>query len=174
MGSIYGDQRPALTALMERLTGEIVTLRERLTAQYGSDPVEHCLARIKDEESMREKCRRRGLPETEESALEQIHDALGFRVVCAFLRDVYAVRDFVVGLPGAELVEEKDYIRHVKPNGYRSLHLIQRKGLHTQRQAQWIPQLSHDCTGRRRSQRGDSAPDHLHGHLGRAGAPYEI
>ena len=60
MGSIYGDQRPALEALMERLTGEIVTLRERLTAQYGSDPVEHCLARIKDEESMREKCRRRG------------------------------------------------------------------------------------------------------------------
>ena len=75
---------------------------------------------------MREKCRRKGLPETPESALVQIHDAIGLRVVCAFLDDVYAIRDFLAGLPHCEIVEEKDYIRHAKPNGYRSYHMILR------------------------------------------------
>ena len=48
------------------------------------------------------------------------------RVVCAFRSDVYLVRDHLASLPGFEIVEEKDYIRNVKPNGYRSLHIIMR------------------------------------------------
>ena len=88
------------------------------------DPVEHCLGRIKSEESMREKCRRQGLPETEDTALRLMHDAIGIRVVCAFVDDVYEMRGKIASLPFIEVVEEKDYIRHAKPNGYRSLHMI--------------------------------------------------
>jgi ppGpp synthetase/RelA/SpoT-type nucleotidyltranferase len=95
-----------------------------MTEELGMDPIEHLLGRIKSEESMREKCRRKGLPETPESALEKIHDAIGLRVVCAFLDDVYTIRDRLLALPRIRLVEEKDYIRHVKPNGYRSFHMI--------------------------------------------------
>ena len=29
-------------------------------------------------------------------------------------------------MPGIEVIEEKDYIRHAKPNGYRSYHMILR------------------------------------------------
>ena len=76
---------------------------------------------------MREKCRRKGLPETPESALQAVRDAIGLRVVCPFLDDVYAIRDHLLAAAGLELVEEKDYIRHVKPNGYRSPHLIVKK-----------------------------------------------
>ena len=75
---------------------------------------------------MQEKCRRQGLPETEDSALNQIHDAIGLRVVCAFLDDVYAMRDALASVDGAEIVTEKDYIRSAKPNGYRSYHMILR------------------------------------------------
>ena len=59
-----------------------------------------------------------------EEALESLHDAVGVRVVCPFLNDVYLVRDWLVSREGLRLVEEKDYIANPKPNGYRSLHLI--------------------------------------------------
>ena len=108
--SIYGTSKPLLEETMQMV--------------LGMDPIEHLLGRIKSEESMREKCRRKGLPETPESALEKIHDAIGLRVVCAFLDDVYTIRDRLLALPRIRLVEEKDYIRHVKPNGYRSFHMI--------------------------------------------------
>lgn len=124
--SIYGNHLPEMQQTMQFLMDAIRGLRAQLKERFGTDPVEHCLCRIKTEESMREKCRRLGLPETDESALVKIHDAIGLRVVCAFVSDVYVVRDFLKSLPGCELVEEKDYIRHAKPNGYRSLHLILR------------------------------------------------
>lgn len=124
--SIYGDHRPEMEKIMNSLMAEIGALRARMKEKYGSDPVEHCLGRIKSEESMREKCRRKGLPETTESALEKIHDAIGIRIVCSFISDVYAIRNFLVSQEHLTVVEEKDYIRHAKPNGYRSYHMILR------------------------------------------------
>ncbi len=124
--SIYGDHLPELEAVRTQLVDEIQKIREQILQERGMDPVEHCLSRIKSEESMREKCRRNGLPETTESALEKINDAVGIRVVCAFLSDVYVIRDYLANLPNVELLEEKDYIRHAKPNGYRSYHMILR------------------------------------------------
>ncbi len=89
---------------MQYLLEEIQKIRGRMAEETGGeDPVEHCLARIKSEESMREKCRRKGLPETEKSALEDIHDAIGIRIVCSFLSDVYTIRDGLAGLPGCEV-----------------------------------------------------------------------
>lgn len=122
--SIYGAHLPGMEEIKNAVCAHIESFRRQMEAELGTDPVEHCLARIKSEESMREKCRRKGLPETEESALQRIHDAIGLRVVCAFLSDVYAIRDRLAALEGYEVVEEKDYIRNVKPNGYRSYHMI--------------------------------------------------
>ncbi|SOB96836.1 GTP pyrophosphokinase [Pseudobutyrivibrio ruminis] len=124
--SIYGNHRDEMENVMNIILGSINELREDMIQEFGSDPVEHCLARIKDEESMREKCRRQNLPETTESALEQIHDAIGIRVVCAFISDVYSVRDHLRTIDKVEVIEEKDYIKQAKPNGYRSLHMILR------------------------------------------------
>jgi ppGpp synthetase/RelA/SpoT-type nucleotidyltranferase len=111
---------------MRELQESVDKLREEIREETGMDPVEHCLARIKSEESMREKCRRKMLPEDTEAALTQIYDAVGLRVVCAFIDDIYRIRDHLVQQPGTEVVEEKDYIRNVKPNGYRSYHMILR------------------------------------------------
>lgn len=36
----------------------------------------------------------------------------------------YALRDYIAMQHTLEVIEEKDYIRHVKPNGYRSYHMI--------------------------------------------------
>lgn len=124
--SIYGDHLPELEEVRQQLVREVQAIRDEMIREKGFDPVEHCLSRIKSEESMREKCRRKGFPETTESALEKIYDAVGVRVVCSFLSDVYVIRDHLASMPGATVMEEKDYIRHAKPNGYRSFHMILR------------------------------------------------
>ena len=124
--SIYGNHLEEMKRLIEDLTEDIQRVRQNVQDHIGMDPVEHMLSRIKSEDSMREKCRRSGLPETEDSALHEIHDAIGFRIVCPFLDDVYAMRDGIVALPELEVIKEKDYIRHAKKNGYRSYHMILR------------------------------------------------
>jgi len=124
--SIYGDHLEEMNEIMDDIIRRIDELRVEMTRENGMDPVEHCSSRIKSEESMREKCRRSGLPENEESALKLIHDAIGIRIVCAFLSDVYLIRDYLKAFSDLEIVEEKDYIRVAKPNGYRSLHMILR------------------------------------------------
>lgn len=124
MESIYGNARPELEAVMQTLLNTVTQIRIDMAESQSTDPVEHILGRIKSEESMREKCRRKDLPETPESALSEIHDAIGIRIVCTFIDDIYTIRDRLTALPFIRLIEEKDYIRQVKPNGYRSLHLI--------------------------------------------------
>ncbi len=124
--SIYGDHYDELEEVMNCLVKSIGEIRKQLYTETGIDPIEHCLSRIKSDSSMREKCLRKGLPETTESALEKIYDAIGIRIVCAFVSDVYAIRNSLSLLPDCEIIEEKDYIRHAKPNGYRSYHMIVR------------------------------------------------
>lgn len=140
MDSIYGSHLPEMERIQQEIQTCIDALRQKMKEESGLEPVEHCLSRIKSEDSMREKCRRRGIPETAESALRVIHDAIGFRIVCAFLNDVYLIRDTLTGLRNYTLVEEKDYIQHVKPNGYRSLHLIlqEEKGYYVEFQLRTI------------------------------------
>mgnify|MGYP000302082315 FL=1 len=64
------------------------------------------------------------MPQTAYSALHDIRDAIGLRIVCCFLDDIYRNIKAIAALPGVRIVEEKDYIQHAKPNGYRSYHLI--------------------------------------------------
>jgi len=122
--SIYGDRLPELQKACDELSEHISEIRERIKNQIGMDPVEHYLTRIKSEESMREKCVRKGLPVTTDSALNIIKDAIGVRIVCAFVDDVYDIKDYLKNSGRYEFIEEKDYIRHAKPNGYRSYHII--------------------------------------------------
>lgn len=138
--SIYGARYPEMERMLGEIKDRIEALRKRISKENGMDPVEHCLGRIKSEDSMREKCRRKGLPETSESALKKIHDAIGIRVVCAFLSDVYLVRDYLDGFDDFETVEEKDYIKNAKSNGYRSYHMIMRSagGLYVEIQIRTI------------------------------------
>ena len=122
--SIYGDKRPELERACRELSEHIAEIRSEMAERLGMDPVEHYLTRIKSEESMREKCLRKGLPQNSDSALRVIRDAIGVRVVCAFVDDVYEIRNQLESSGKYEFIEEKDYIRHAKPNGYRSYHII--------------------------------------------------
>ncbi len=124
MESIYGMYAPQLVQVAETFRSRIeAAAREEAQAQ-GHTVAEHVRMRVKTEESMRAKCRRLGLPETEESALLEIHDAIGIRVVTRFVDDIARIAARIRALPGVSVVQEKDYVRVAKPNGYRSYHMI--------------------------------------------------
>ena len=122
--SIYGEYESILEHVKNDIVERLLSYQDSVKRETGETGFEHLTARIKSDESMREKCRRKNLPETPESALYHLKDAIGIRVVCSFVDDVYAVKDFIGRLVNCEIVEEKDYIKHAKPNGYRSYHMI--------------------------------------------------
>ena len=124
MESIYGKQGKALPEILGAFRTRIEEISARVKERTGSAPYEHLICRVKSDEGMREKCRCKGLPETPQSALCKVHDAIGVRVVCRFIDDVYLVVRTLKALSGVTVFEEKDYIRDVKPNGYRSYHMI--------------------------------------------------
>ena len=124
MSSIYGKYESRLPVIMERFTKELSEYDQRRFEETGEHIFEHMTARIKSDESMRDKCRRKELPENEHSALSVLQDAIGVRLVCAFRDDIYEILEHIRGLSFVEIVEEIDYIRHAKSNGYRSYHLV--------------------------------------------------
>jgi len=64
------------------------------------------------------------LPLTVESIEENINDIAGVRVICSFPSDIYMLADAFLKQDDITLLTQKDYIKHPKSNGYRSLHLI--------------------------------------------------
>ena len=67
---------------------------------------------------------RNGFPLTVESVEKNLHDVAGVRIICAFPDDVYMSAGALLKQDDITLVSKKDYIKHPKENGYRSLHLI--------------------------------------------------
>lgn len=122
--SVYGKYASVLKLVMDSITDRIRAYNDSFRSQKGEGIYEHLSARIKSEESMREKCRRKGLPETPYSALNVITDAIGIRIVTRFIDDIYAIIHHLKASSDLTVVTEKDYIRNAKPNGYRSYHMI--------------------------------------------------
>lgn len=121
---IYGKYGVYLPKILEDLSQRIQEANDRVKQETGQKLFEHFNARIKQAASMEEKCQRKNLPRVPESALKEIRDAIGIRIVCGFIEDIYQTIEALRQLEGCEIILEKDYIRAAKPNGYRSYHLI--------------------------------------------------
>ena len=120
----YGDRLILLEGIIwEFLT--CVTMIRRYQVSLGrGDPVTSCQARIKRVGSMREKLRLHGLPVTADSALRDVRDAAGVRLICSFTDDIYRTAGLLRQIPGVRVEGEKDYVHAPKPNGYRSYHMV--------------------------------------------------
>ena len=110
-------------AMMEVET-KLNVLDVEFSLQHDRNPINDIKARLKSFQSIKEKLERQGLPFTLTSIEEHLHDIAGVRVVCSFPDDVYMLADALLQQDDITLVSVKDYIKHPKPNGYRSLHLI--------------------------------------------------
>ncbi len=122
--SFYGEYEPFLHNAGAFIIQKIEELLIKKQVQNIHKPIEHYKMRVKSEESMKEKLARKELPITVSAALQQIHDAVGVRIVCPFVDDVYEVVKMLKEQPEISIINEKDYIRVPKENGYRSYHLI--------------------------------------------------
>lgn len=126
----YQDAQVLLESVLQELLLRVNLLRRYQVLSGERDPVEHCKGRIKSADSMIEKLQRKGLPVTLEAALNEVHDAVGIRIVCQFVDDVYRMVDILKRQEDIVLVKEKDFIKNPKPNGYRSYHMIIKLPVH--------------------------------------------
>ena len=122
--SIYGKYAEYLPKILDETLATIKKIGQDYQAKTGQKLYEHLEGRVKGEQSMTEKCERKGLPKTPEAALIENRDSIGIRIVCNFIDDIYACLDLLRQVDKFELFNEKDYITNAKPNGYRSYHLI--------------------------------------------------
>ncbi len=120
----YKRYYPLLIDAMERVSAFISSLSDSYTSTGGRDPIEHVLTRIKTASSMKAKLARRGIDITAANSLAAVHDSVGIRIVCTFISDVYDIAEKLRNWPDINVSCEKDYIKHPKPNGYRSYHMV--------------------------------------------------
>lgn len=81
-------------------------------------------SRIKSPDSMQKKLVKKGEQPTGKNALLKVNDAVGVRVICSFIDDIYKVSDWISKQEEIEVINIKDYIAYPKENGYRSYHMI--------------------------------------------------
>lgn len=101
-------------------------LDREFSIRYATNPIHHIDSRLKSPRSIIEKLERKGFPVTLESAEANLYDIAGVRIVCNYIDDIYRLAELIIRQQDIELVEQTDYIKSPKPNGYRSLHLVVR------------------------------------------------
>ena len=122
--SIYGKYADYLPLILEDFSQRIQERNDLVKKETGYKLFEHVISRVKTPKSMVEKCQRKGFEVSTESALRQIRDSIGLRIVCGFVDDIYRLVDVIHSFEDCRIVVEKDYIKNAKPNGYRSYHMI--------------------------------------------------
>lgn len=115
--------RNLYAAAGRQLTLKFEVLNSEFNVLYARNPIHHIESRVKSPESIAAKLLKKGLPLTLESAMQNVNDIAGVRVVCSYIDDVYRVAEMVERQQDLEIVKRQDYIRTPNYNGYRSLHL---------------------------------------------------
>ena len=122
--SIYGTYKESMEKIMQTLVEELEKKNNLIFQETGEKGYEHITARLKSDQSMRKKLLARKLPIDTYHALRSLRDSIGLRIICSFRDDVYKMVDELKQMPEVEVIEEKDYMKKAKENGYRSYHMI--------------------------------------------------
>ena len=115
--------RNLYAAAGRQLTLKFEVLNSEFNVLYARNPIHHIESRVKSPESIMAKLLKKGLPLTLESAMQNVNDIAGVRVVCHYIDDVYSVAEMLMRQTDLEIVKVQDYIKTPNYNGYRSLHL---------------------------------------------------
>lgn len=112
------------SAAMKEVQTKLEILDDEFQMKHRRNPIHHIESRLKSIQSMMEKLSRKQYAVSMQSAVENLTDIAGIRVICSYVQDVYTVARLLTSQDDVKLVELRDYIRQPKANGYRSLHLI--------------------------------------------------
>lgn len=122
--NFYEGSIVLLEGAIANINAKLDIIRKYRLVQGKQDPISHIVSRIKSEESMKEKLKRKGFEVSLENALTKVYDAAGMRIICNYIDDVYEVAEMLKHYQDLNVIMEKDYIKNPKPNGYRSYHII--------------------------------------------------
>lgn len=99
-------------------------LDDEFKIRHDHNPIHHMEYRLKSVNSILGKLEKRGFEVSLDSIVSNLTDIAGVRVICNYVSDVYKIADLLIKQSDIKLVKKKDYIKHPKENGYRSLHLV--------------------------------------------------
>ena len=112
------------SAAMREVQTKLEILDDEFQMKHRRNPIHHMQNRLKTIQSMMEKLRRKQYAVSMQSAVDNLTDIAGIRVICSYVQDVYTVAHLLTSQDDIRLIKMRDYIQNPKPNGYRSLHLI--------------------------------------------------
>ena len=81
-------------------------------------------SRVKKLRSIAVKLNRSDLAFSQVVIEQELADVAGVRVICSYVDDIYMILESLSAQSDIKILEVKDYIKHPKPSGYRSLHVI--------------------------------------------------
>lgn len=109
---------------IKEIRTKLEILDDEFKVKHDHNPIHHMEYRLKSVNSIIGKLEKRGLEISIESIVTNLMDIAGVRVICNYVSDVYKIADLLVKQNDIKLIKKKDYIKHPKKNGYRSLHLV--------------------------------------------------
>lgn len=111
-------------AAIHEVQTKLEILDNEFQMKHSRNPIHHMQSRMKSIQSMMEKLRRRNERVSVASAVENLTDIAGIRVVCYYIEDIYTIANLLTGQDDIKILKWRDYIQEPKENGYRSLHIV--------------------------------------------------
>ncbi len=105
------------------LIGKIQQFAEQQQTLLHREIVSQIVWRLKSEQSILAKLRRKKREKTDANIYRYINDLAGIRIVCLYLDDIDRVRTFLEMMPDIRILKVKDFIKKPKNSGYQSLHM---------------------------------------------------
>ncbi len=123
---------------VEELKVKFKSVRKEFVELGEYSPIEFVTGRVKKVSSIIDKSNRRNI--SQDMIGEMIEDIAGIRIMCQFVDDIYTVVDLIRQRDGKDLVVvyEKDYVKHIKPSGYKSYHVIVRYPVETTKGTKYV------------------------------------
>ena len=118
---LLNPYKQAVDELKVKLKG----MRSQFTMTNTNSPIEFVTGRVKPLASIYDKAHEKGVPfEPSDNLAKELQDIAGLRIMCQFVDDISTVTELIRQRNDLKVIEEKDYITHSKPSGYRSHHMI--------------------------------------------------
>ena len=111
-------------AAIREVQTKLEILDDEFQMKHKRNPIHHMQTRMKSIQSMMEKLQRKHESISIASAVTNLTDIAGVRVICSYIQDIYTVADLLTSQDDVKVLRVRDYIKNPKPNGYRSLHLV--------------------------------------------------
>lgn len=107
---------------VDELKVKLKGMRGQFAQEHTHSPIEFVTGRVKPVASILMKANQKDIPldklETE------IQDIAGLRMMCQFVDDIHTVVQLLRKRNDFRIIEERNYISHKKPSGYRSYHVV--------------------------------------------------